>query len=170
MVLLHFPIPHPLGIYNRHSDTLSLDTTNNTIDNLELVDRTVGDLRHTLEAASLWDTTTLIVTSDHPMRPDIWSKNEVWSEEERRLTGNRRHPNIPCLIKLAGVSRNLEFGKSFSTSALTALSLAFLRGQIQTVEEIGDFLSAPIPPILNGPGGRPAEDPGVKARNHQRQP
>jgi hypothetical protein len=169
LVLLHFPIPHPLGIYNRYTNTLSLDTTNNTIDNLELVDRTVGDLRHTLEAAGLWDATTLIVTSDHPMRPDVWSKNDVWSEEERRLTGNRRHPYIPCLIKLAKVSRNLEFSKPFSTSALTALSLAFLRGQIKTVEEIGDFLSAPIPSILNGPGGRPAEGPGLKARNNRRQ-
>lgn len=142
LVLLHFPIPHPLGIYDRRKNELSLDTRNNSLDNLELVDRTVGGIRRILEDNGLWDQTNLIVTSDHPMRPDVWSKNEVWSDEERNATGNSRHPWIPLVVKTAGAGAPVELPQEVDASRLSALALALLKGEVRTSEQAAHALTA----------------------------
>lgn len=141
LVLVHLPIPHPLGIYDRRKNELSLDTRNNSLDNLELVDQTVGAIRRVLETNGLWDQTNFIVTSDHPMRPDVWSQNEVWSEEERAATLNRRHPWIPLLVKTAGVGAPVELASEVDSSRLTALALALLRGEVTSAEQAAHALT-----------------------------
>lgn len=141
LVLLHFPIPHPLGIYDSRRNELNLDTRNNSIDNLELVDRTVGEIRRSLEKTGLWDQTSLIVTSDHPMRPDVWSKNEAWSERERLATGNRRHPWIPLIVKPAGGGKAVEFEGKVDSALLSSLSLALLKSEVTSPEQVARALS-----------------------------
>lgn len=143
LVLIHFPIPHPLGIYSRKTGDLSLDTSTNSIDNLELVDRTVGHFRRALEEAGHWDSTTLIITSDHPMRPDIWSANETWTEEEQSLTGNQRRDEIPLLIKPAAAGAPVESHEPVSTIALPALTAEVLAGRITTAAQTAEFLAHP---------------------------
>jgi len=142
LVFLHFPIPHPLGIYDRRKNELNLDTRNNSLDNLELVDRTVGGIRRALEDNHLWDQTNLIVTSDHPMRPDVWSKNEVWSDEERHATGNSRHPWIPLLVKTAGAGPPVELPGEVDSARLSALALALLKGDVRTPQQTAQALTA----------------------------
>lgn len=139
--LLHYPIPHPLGIYDRRENRLSLGTHTNSIDNLELVDRTLRELRRAMEEAGVWDQTNLIVTSDHPLRPDEWIKFDSWTEEERRLTGNIQRETVPCLIKIAGSKSRLESDRRFSTIALSSLSLELLQGRIRSVSELDGFLA-----------------------------
>ncbi|HBY60957.1 MAG TPA: hypothetical protein DEH78_14135 [Solibacterales bacterium] len=140
-VLMHFPIPHPLGIWDREKNELSLKSTSNTIDNLELVDWTVGEIRRAMEHAGVWESAAVIVTADHPLRPDYWAPGDVWSEEERRLTGNQRRERIPCLIKPPGSASGLDSAVEFRSAALSQLSLALLRGEVSTVEGIEAFLA-----------------------------
>jgi hypothetical protein len=143
LVFIHFPIPHPLGIYSRKTGELSLDTSTNSIDNLELVDRTVGRFRRVLEQMDAWDHTTLIITSDHPMRPEVWNGNASWTEEEQQLTGNQRRDEIPVLVKLAGSNEPAESHEPFSTVALSALTTELLAGRVTTAEQAAEFLAHP---------------------------
>lgn len=143
LVLLHFPIPHPLGIYDRERNELSLTAPSNSLDNLELADRTLGELRQAMEAAGQWDQTTLVITSDHPLRPKKWEPFSSWTPEERDLIASRPTPLIPLCIKLAGSHAPLEWNQPFNNRSLPSLILATLRGEIRTSAQVAEFLSKP---------------------------
>jgi len=52
LALIHLPIPHPPAIYYRHQAELTAKRGLGYLDSVGLVDRTVGDVRRTLEQAS----------------------------------------------------------------------------------------------------------------------
>jgi Sulfatase len=72
LVFVHFSIPHPPGFYR--ADTHQFDCSGDYVDNVSLVDRTIGELRVAMEAAHTWNNSTVIVSSDHPYRPWLWGK------------------------------------------------------------------------------------------------
>ena len=49
----------------------------------------------------MWESTTLLVTSDHWWRKDFWSKSHFWTQEESALVGESDH-RIPFLLKMGG--------------------------------------------------------------------
>jgi hypothetical protein len=55
LVFVHLSVPHPPAIYDAAKDDFSNGPANTYMDNLRLVDRTVRDIRLTLEKAGLWD-------------------------------------------------------------------------------------------------------------------
>jgi len=71
-LFVHFPTPHLFAIYDRRWRDFTLSGTTSYFDNLALVDRTVGEVRRVLEQAGLWDSTSLLITSDHALRPQLW--------------------------------------------------------------------------------------------------
>ena len=96
-VFLHMPIPHPLGIYDRDSGDYSLDRSRNYIDNLVLVDKTLGEIRASIQEASLDQRTVLVVGSDHPMR-EFWREFSFWTEEMERIFSARKSETIPLFV------------------------------------------------------------------------
>jgi hypothetical protein len=66
-VLLHMPIPHGPGIYDRR--TASFATSNPTyLDNLVLCDRYLAHVRKELEENGTWDSATLVLMDDRSWR------------------------------------------------------------------------------------------------------
>jgi hypothetical protein len=59
-VLLHLPIPHPNGIYDRHTGQLAT-AGSSYIDNLALADRCLAGIRRTLVESGQWDSATVVV-------------------------------------------------------------------------------------------------------------
>ena len=116
LVLLHLPIPHPHGIYDRRRNELSLARGNNYLDNLELADRTLGDIRAALRTAGIERNTILLVTSDHPWRPDVWSKDASFTGEERELAKAGRTDRIPFLVHFPGAARQLIYSRRLDTA------------------------------------------------------
>ena len=55
LVFVHSPAPHPPGIYDRTKNDFSLESKNGYVDNLKLVDRTIGELRRAMEQTALWE-------------------------------------------------------------------------------------------------------------------
>ena len=100
--MLHWNIPHLPGIYNREMNHITWDGASNYFDNLELVDAAIGEVRAAMTAAGLWDDTSIIVTSDHPLRASVWEPTNEWTTEEASLAAQRRSKTVPFLIKLAG--------------------------------------------------------------------
>ena len=103
LLFFHWIIPHPFGIYDRETDDFSLALKSNYFDNLELVDRTVGEIRRAMEDSGQWDRTTVVLAADHPLRPGLWQR--PWNSELEEVTQNRYSPLVPFLLKLPGNRR-----------------------------------------------------------------
>ncbi len=88
--LVHLPIPHAPHAYNRKTGTFTLGNSPiaGYIDSLALLDRTVGEFRRTMEEAGVWDSTTVLFTSDHGYR------------DSEPLDG-KSDPRVPYILKLA---------------------------------------------------------------------
>ena len=132
MLMLHLPLPHPYAFYNRRERSFNLNGPIDYFDNLALADRTLGELRLALEQARLWNDTTLLITSDHGMRPDTWEGHLGWTDELERLTGGVHGKTVPFILKLAGAHEPFQFSKPFSNVASSRLVLAVLTGNVST--------------------------------------
>jgi hypothetical protein len=100
LVFMHFPVPHLLGIYDRRVGDYSTSDSASYLDNLALADRTLGDIRRALEGAGLWDKTTLLVTSDHPLRDWIIEDAGWWNDRETASLGPVPRRYVPSLLRI----------------------------------------------------------------------
>jgi hypothetical protein len=141
LTLLHFPIPHPDCAYDRVKKEYRYDNRCNYFDSLALVDRTLGELRVVLENAGLWDKTTLLVSSDHWWRINVWRNEGRWTAEEAAISGNQIDNRIPFLLKLKNQREGMTYDQAFNTIVTHDLILAVLRGELATPREVAVWLS-----------------------------
>jgi hypothetical protein len=139
-VFVHMPAPHPFGLYDRARRDFTLNPSLGYADNLALVDRTWGEMRSALEQAGLWDSTSIVITADHGLRPDVWRGHIGWTEELERLTGGRQSERVPLIVKIAGESRGDAYDRPFSNVVSGDLSLAILSGEIRSVDDVARWL------------------------------
>ena len=139
------PAPAPsasLRVLQSPRASFNLDGPIDYFDNLALADRTVGELRLALEQARLWDDTTLLITSDHGMRPDNWEGRLGWTDQLERLTGGVHGKTVPFILKLAGAHEGVPFPKQFSNVVSARLVLAVLTGSVSTPPQAVAWLDA----------------------------
>lgn len=128
LILIHWPIPHPPAIYDRQTNDFRRHGGGggSYLDNLQLVDRTLETLRTSMEEAGLWETTAVLIISDHPYR-DVWKPD--WTPEEKaemtRLDGKIGH-RVPFLLKLPNQAVSLTFDRPLSNLVIPDLVLALL--------------------------------------------
>jgi hypothetical protein len=139
-MLLHFPTPHMYAIYNRWRRDFTLDSTIDYLDNLALVDRTVGELRAKLEAAGMWDQTTLLITADHGFRPNLWQGRYGWTQNMERISEKGQSGMVPFILKLAGKRDHVIVNRPFSNIVASDLAMAVLGGQISTATQAADWI------------------------------
>jgi hypothetical protein len=125
LTLLHFPIPHHPFIYDRSRNALSSNPDRTYEDNLVLTDRTLGEMRREMEAAGLWETTTIIVTSDH------WWRTPPDGKIDKR---------VPFILKLAGQKHGMTYDAPFNTVLTSRLIQAILKGEQSTPESVARWL------------------------------
>jgi hypothetical protein len=141
-LFIHFPLPHLFAIYDREHRDFTLRSNLSYADNLALVDRTVGEMRQTLESAGLWDSTSLLITSDHGLRPEQWRGRMGWTEELERLTAGGQSQTVPFIVKLAGENHGVVYNHGFSGVVSSELVLAMLRGDVTTPQSATAWLDA----------------------------
>lgn len=148
-LLLHWPVPHPPGIWNTRNQTFSTSSQSNYFDNLELADRILGRIRAALEEDGTWDRTTILVSADHPFRPRSWLTGEMARNlsndahsEMMRLTNLKRQPYIPFFLKLPGQKTEVDYHREFNSVLSADLLLAALQGQIRTPAQSVQWLDA----------------------------
>jgi arylsulfatase A-like enzyme len=138
--LLHFPTPHMYAIYNRFRRDFTLDSNIDYLDNLALVDRTLGELRAELQTTGLWDQTSLLITADHGFRPDMWRGRYGWTQNMERISAKGPSQLVPFILKLAGQKDHVVVDRAFSNIVSSDLAMAVLGGQITAASQAADWL------------------------------
>jgi hypothetical protein len=143
LVLLHYPVPHTPGIYDRHRDEFSIAPGVNYLDNLRLADRVLGKLHDAMDQAGLWDKTIVLVTSDHRWRTEIFKTLPHWTPEEAALAASLSIPDhrVPYLLKLASQKQAHPYDQPFNTVITHDLLLALLRGELASVDSVVAWLA-----------------------------
>jgi arylsulfatase A-like enzyme len=139
--LIHWPVPHLPVIYDRETDEFKWTERSNYLDNLALVDRTVGEIRAESEAKGLWDDTVVVITSDHPARRSKWGeKFDTLDEQQAAVVGRKTDPRVPFLLKLRGQKDGVVYEPAFNTVLTADILLAILRGEISSVDSLKSWL------------------------------
>jgi hypothetical protein len=150
LVFVHFPIPHPPGFYR--ADRHRFDCSGDYVDNISLVDRTMGDLRAAMQAAGTWNNSSVIISSDHPYRSWLWGSISEPERGRKHLDQDTLYAKVPLLVKLPGQHRELRYSQKFNTEVLHEMILTLVRGNITDPLQLANWISentatmvAPVP-------------------------
>jgi Sulfatase len=138
-VMLHLPVPHTPGIFDQRRHCLVAG--GNYVDNLVLADNTLGQLMTVIQSTPDASQTSVIVSSDHSWRVDVWKKLPDWTPEETRVSGKRFDPRPVLMVHLPGGQDAQGIspqGISQRTSAMIVHPIleAMLRGQLHSSGDI----------------------------------
>jgi hypothetical protein len=136
-VLLHLPIPHPQGIYDRHHHVLTTGPST-YIDNLALVDAYLAHVRQTLQQQQTWDNTTVLIMGDHSWRTAlIWKLQRGWSSEEQRASHGGQFDDRPFFaLKLPNQQTPARINPPFHAANTRLLLDALLSHKIETPDQL----------------------------------
>lgn len=141
IVYLHYPIPHLLAIYDRKGQTFSDEDGSNYFDNLSLVERTIRELRSSLEKSGLWDATALLITSDHPGRIKRWREEPAfWDVEVENVLERSPARTIPFIFKLQDQKRGVQYTSPMNSVVMKELVFSVLRREVATPEQMVEWL------------------------------
>ena len=144
LVLVHYPIPHPPGFYDRYKHDFSFSSSSAYLDNLSLADRVVRELRSQMVQANVWDSTTILISSDHRLRADRWQIHPFWkpsfTNEDALVRNSSRDDRVPFILKLAGENQGLVYQPKFDTSLSQDLLLAVLSGKVSRNQDVVSWL------------------------------
>lgn len=127
LVFVHASIPHLPVIYDRHRGTYVSAGSGSYFDNLALVDRSIDELRRSMEAAGTWDATALIITSDHALKP-----KRLHDKLPGHLisTLSQHHRRVPFVLKMPYQRSGIVVATAWNTVATEGLILAILDGTV----------------------------------------
>ena len=161
LVFVHMAIPHPPSFYDRAKGELSKKRGGSYLDSLALVDRTMGELRAAMERAGVWDTTTVLISSDHWWRAfEMWDPrtglakySAWWTKEDEMISNGKVEHRIPFILKLAGQKEGVVYEPAFNTLVSHDLVLAILRGELASPESVVNWIdrqrAAAAPPAAS---------------------
>jgi hypothetical protein len=135
--LLHLPIPHPEGIYDRRADTFALRHSS-YIDNLALTDKLLGHIRSKLVQSGQWDASTIVVMADHSWRTELfWRHTPEWTKEEQIASRGGEFDDRPAyIVKLPEQRTGARIDAPFAALNTRRLFDALLSQTIRSKEDL----------------------------------
>lgn len=140
LMLVHWPVPHPPGIYRRDTDVFDVKAERSYVDNLRLVDRTLSELRRVMEGSGTWENTTVLLTSDHSLRRSYWRSTGPWTSEDADTIKNETDHRVPFILKLAGQKHSVAYDHIFNNVLTHDLILALLRSELSGTDSVVQWL------------------------------
>jgi arylsulfatase A-like enzyme len=141
LVFLHISVPHWPPIYDAAKASFSTRPGGTYLDNLALVDLTLGEIRQTLEQARTWESSTILLTADHPLRVEMWR-----SMHHSGLPADaQQSARVPFLLKMAGENHGVDYPRAIQTVVTKDLLLAIMNGKVTTAEQVGVWLDGHPP-------------------------
>jgi hypothetical protein len=138
-VMLHLPVPHTPGIYDRHRNALAAG--GNYIDNLVLADNTLGQLMTLIQSTPDASETSVIVSSDHSWRVDYWKKQPDWTPEEKRVSGEIFDTRPVLMVHLPGGEGGRRVSQPVSALIVHPILEAMLRGRLRSAGDIAALVN-----------------------------
>jgi hypothetical protein len=142
-VLLHLPVPHPYGIFNRVTGKFDSNTSrpeSSYIDNLALADKCLARLRQALEETGQWDSSTIAVMGDHGWRAGMWQVQQKLTPEEVAASNGGHYEHRPVyLVKLPGQTVGVRIDTTFPAVATRKLFDGILSHAIETPEQLASW-------------------------------
>lgn len=140
LVFIHLPVPHRPYIYDRSRMSFSTPELS-YLDNLALADRALGELRREMEQAGVWESSTVVVSSDHWWRSDYWRGRIFWTEFDQALevTLDRR---VPFMIKLPAQKTTSNYDAPFNTVLTHDLIMDVLSGKVSNASQAAGWLDS----------------------------
>lgn len=138
---VHLPIPHPPSLPSCPELRCDHNVPFGYVGNLHCSDHLFDEVRSELVRQGRWETSTVIVTSDHSVRP--WWKNMAQlTPSLDRAIRLRKEPTVPFLIKLPGQNQSLAYHQPFNGVLLHGIVQGILKGTIRKPEDISQYLEA----------------------------
>jgi arylsulfatase A-like enzyme len=139
--LLHLPVPHPPGFYDRKTETFS-ERPSTYIDNLTLADRTVAHIREKLEHEDRWDNSAVILMGDHSWRTSfLWARDPAWTKEEAAASKGGQFDERPAyIVKLPGQQIGTRIDTRFGAVYTRAMLDEIMHGRLRTPEELAAWV------------------------------
>ena len=139
-ILIHAPIPHPEGIWDRQSRSFAVDHSA-YIDNLALADIFLGDIMHALQQRGEWDDSTIVLMGDHAWRTQLlWTHSGSWRPiDQLASSGGRFDPRPAYLVKLPHQQTPATISVPFPAIQTRALLDELLRRDIASPLQLQEF-------------------------------
>jgi len=142
LVFLHLPYPHPPAHWDDEKGDFVLERRDYA-ENLKLADDVLGSIRRALERSGQWDSTAVLISSDHPLRVDLWKDDTCClTPNDRVLTREVEAGRIPFILKMPGAGKAVEYDRHFNTVVSRDLILSILKGDTRTVYDAIKWLEA----------------------------
>ncbi len=144
LLLLHMPVPHPWGFYDRRTQRFPGHRTS-YLDNLALADAYLGHVRTLLEQGGRWDPADVIVMGDHGWRTGaVWRHSGFWTAEEAAASTGEAPVDAPAVIvKLHGQKTAAIAGSRFDAVRTRALIDALLARRLNTAGDVERWAAQP---------------------------
>jgi len=135
--LLHIPVPHPSGFYDRRRHAFAAARTS-YLDNLALADLYLAHVRQQLESTNQWDSTAVLIMGDHSWRTSfVWLKSSSWTPEDNQASHGGEFDDRPAyLLKLPRQHQPARIDDPFDAVRTRALLDALLTGTLQTPTDL----------------------------------
>ena len=139
--LIHLPVPHPGGIYDRKTDTFATEHSS-YLDNLALADKLLGHIRSKLEQTNQWDASTIVIMGDHSWRTELfWRGSQDWTKDEEMASQGGVFDNRPVyILKLADQHEGNRIDTPFDALDTRMLFDALLSQRIRSAEELSAWV------------------------------
>ena len=139
-VLLHMPLPHPGGIYDRTTRTLTVGNST-YIDNLALADSYLAHVRSLLESQGQWDSSAIVIMGDHSWRTYLWSAAPDWTPEEQVASDGVTFDDRPAYIVKAPYQKTgARIDLPFAAVNTRLLLDEFIKQQIVSAETLSKWV------------------------------
>jgi hypothetical protein len=140
-LLLHMPIPHPEGIWDRQTNRFAINRSN-YVDNLVLADEFMAHVRRLLEANGQWDSATVIVMGDHAWRTKMWTDRPSFKRDDWLASdGGKFDPRPGYLIKLPNQHTPATVENAFPAMQTRPLLDELVRGQIANPAQLQQWVA-----------------------------
>ena len=153
--LLHLPIPHPEGIYDRRTDKFALRHSS-YIDNLALTDKVLGHIRAKLVQSGQWDASTIVIMADHSWRTELfWRHTPEWTKEEQIASRGGEFDDRPAyIVKLSEQRTGARIDAPFAALNTRRLLDTLLSQKIRSKEDLAAWAkqaeSGSKPSVISG--------------------
>jgi hypothetical protein len=133
----HYLLPHPPAFYHAREERFCSAAESDYSGNLVLLDKTLSQIRQTLENIDEWESSTIVIVSDHGLRP---TSQHCLSERDLAIISGDFDERVPLMIKMPFQQQELMYDRPVNTTAICGLLLGVAENQLKTAEDVANWL------------------------------